>query len=221
MKKILIIVLLFGMILMTVDPGNPTKASSTNRKEIIFLSRDTTKEENYMISSKDKLDMMASYLRTNEGVTGEVKFGKPITIRNCEDSFYIPVFEGTKCVAIAIIGVDYYSENGEYCMQISKYFADVINELPNGTYYFEKSSELDSISLIGRNTNIVVNADRCLDYKNQLSGSKTVYLRNNEHGVDILDEIVYNSDDISRSEVTVDLYLGNIIPNGGNQGYCW
>ena len=165
MKKTLLIVILC-LTFVLINAELIVKASIDSDEEgTVFLTGNTDKVERYLLSKTNKLDMAAHDLKKEKGIEGEIIFGKPITIRNVEDIYYIPVFIESKCVSILIVGSDPNDENG-YCMQMSKYFADVINDLPNGTYYFEKDFDLQAVCLIGKNTKIIVDANKCLDYAN-------------------------------------------------------
>ena len=181
------------------------------KKEVVFFSHADNEVKEYLLSKTGWLDSFAGFLREYEGAVGNISFGMPISIRNipkypAQDSFYIPIYDDTKCISVITLGIDPLGENDGYCMSMTKSFADVFNALSGGTYYFEYDAEDKAIYLVGSDTKIMVEANRYIgEYDNILTREITIEMEPNEIPVNAFDDILYTSVDngsLNRSEVT-------------------
>lgn len=222
MRKKMVLSLIICILLTTVGmKTNATASQPDSREKVIFLSQESVNVTSYLQTVIRKLDMFADDVRKDYDIIGNVSFGMPISVRGTDNIYYIPVFNATKCVAVIMLGVDAY---GNYCMQMSKYFADIINDLPCGIYFFEK--EANEICLKSEATKIVVSANRYLDFKNvasDINDEFDITLQKNETLIDLYNESFYTSfeSDSNRTMTEVKLSIGPIEPNGGAYGYCW
>ena len=225
-KRIITLITVFCLTMsMLYGLAYAKEEEKAEKREVFFFSHATEKEEEYLISKSNSLDNWADSIRKSNGNEGEVIFGKPISIRNVPqyDCFFVPVFINSKCISVITLGVDPTGENGGYCMSMNGDFAQAINDLPNGTYYFEYDPEIDATCIIGTETKIIVQSYRFIEqFDNISTGILGIEKKDDEKIVDINSDVLYTSEsetEANRSWVTVALNIGPIYHNTGN--FCW
>lgn len=228
-KRIITLITVFCLTMsMLYGLAYAKEEEKAEKKEVCFFSRTDNEMKVYLLSNTELLDSLAEDVREFYGVVGDISFGTPISVRNIpmypeSDSYYIPMFNNSECVAVINIGVDPFGQNGGYCVSMTKGFAEVFNTLSNGTYYFEYDADDMAVYLIGENTEIMVETHRCIDeYNNIATDENIVEIEQDEKSINLYDDTIYSSIDdnnLNRSEVTVTLNIGPIPQNSGY--YCW
>ncbi len=212
-KRIITLITVFCLTMsMLYGLAYAKEEEKAEKKEVCFFSRTDNEMKVYLLSNTELLDSLAEDVREFYGVVGDISFGTPISVRNIpmypeSDSYYIPMFNNSECVAVINIGVDPFGQNGGYCVSMTKGFAEVFNTLSNGTYYFEYDADDMAVYLIGENTEIMVETHRCIDeYNNIATDENIVEIEQDEKSINLYDDTIYSSIDdnnLNRSEVNV------------------
>jgi len=228
MLMVLILSISSFSFLVKASQKNEKDCSSENittGKQISFLSENAEYVENLLKNETHKLDSLAEYLYNHEGIIGIISFGKPISIRNSEGGYYIPVFNDGMCIEIINMGIDEY---GNIAMNMSRSFAKEINDLKNGLYYFEYDSDLDITCLKGNNLRILVESNAFCGFEYMDTIEENVISRQCEDEYDFYDNISYtysryNAEHMNNNRYAYEecLTISPRFQNGGDPGYCW
>ena len=100
-------------------------------KDVYFFSKENKEVEKYIQAQEQGIKMILVY---GEGLSEEgLTIGKPISVRNLNEYYYVPVFQNGKCIHIVNIS----KIGDEFNLQSSKGFADALNSLEPNSYYIE------------------------------------------------------------------------------------
>lgn len=232
MKRIFIItsfflVILFGLIVKANQSLNEENESIfVDKRKIFFLYSDDNKIDDKLLTHTDELDLLAHNLFVFDNVKGDVKFGKPISIRNAPGLYYAPVFNDDSCIQFIKIGEDKY---GNFSISMGFEFVQLINNLEDGTYYFESDIDTGYIYLRGNNIKICIDSDLPCNFENEFSEKDYVYKNYNEVSLNLYENISYAvkyqeniTDNINNEKSLFEDYL-ILTPRfqNGSPGYCW
>jgi len=194
MKRIFIItsfflVIFFGSIVKANQSLNEENESIfVDKRKIFFLYSDDNKIDDKLLTHTDELDLLAHNLFVFDNVKGDVKFGKPISIRNAPGLYYAPVFNDDSCIQFIKIGEDKY---GNFSISMGFEFVQLINNLEDGTYYFESDIDTGYIYLRGNNIKICIDSDLPCNFENEFSEKDYVYKNYNEVSLNLYENISY------------------------------
>lgn len=196
MKKIISIFLLSfvlmlgitGVILISrfsspIEEQESVLTSVMEKKQVFFCSKSSPEAESYILSKKEEIVLTLKY---GEGIEGEIIIGKPISVRNTSDYYYIPVFVENKCIHIITVS----KKGNQFSMNSGIMFSDVLNHLNSGCYCFENDSEQGVIYLRGNNVKIAVDGNLGLNFENVANSDEHVESQSDEKVVDIFETSV-------------------------------
>lgn len=215
MKKILynlfalVLVVTLGMT-MSINVA----ASSYKMGKVYFETCEVLEEEKDIFT--DNMAGLAKSISMTLNINSEkIAFGGFYPIRGITDMYYIPVFSGDECICV----VTYKLQDDIISLNYSTALADCINNLPSGTYYFEKLN--DSIFIVG--TEEVYEIETMGHIENNDVAHPTYSPLRSNNVRDIYEKLQYvviggQTRDVTTRSLNVPIY-----PNGGNPGYgyCW
>lgn len=158
--------------------------------DIKFLTNSNLSDDKKTIIHR-KMQVIANNL-SHQGKADSLFYSaNPLSIRNVDNVFYIPIGYDNEYKYIARVGWENESDNDAVSISYSKSFADILNTLQAGSYYFVK--EDNSIYLRGNNQEYLVEC-----------GFENFDGNTENESLSIMDEYV------------TDIYNDNVIVNANN-----
>lgn len=189
------------------------RVPSVEKSGVVFFSKTDNEAEEYVISMKD---YMNEVMAITENISGDLSYGKPIYIRNTEDVYYVLVFKEGKCVYI----LKMFKVDDSYNSISAPLFADTVNQLPKGEYYFEEDDK--ATYLVGRNLKIPVDGNFLHTYESVDDNPIFNEKKEDEAEIDIFEFLTYGfSESANRNTESYTISVSPRFANGGVYGYCW
>lgn len=212
MKKYISTILCMSIVIfMICTPCLMGKTLAQNQDVRFYTQADDSKKEFFL----ERFDYIVETIKQAEGITGEIYASNLIKIYGM-NAYYVLICSNDTCIAIASVG----EYNGRVVLNWGHSFADEINALTAGEYYFFYDGENTYIE--GNGITILVESNH-RDLKN--SGLEINYSRASISGdlIDAYDQIITSEGrEPLRSVVTQYLNMGTTsFPNNGYPGYCW
>jgi len=202
-----------GVIIMLAYLKN-TSVAFEKMDQVVFFTENHAEEEYFLTS---RFDFVVQCIRANESVSGQISLGKPISIIGTT-ALYAPVYNDGKCRWIITVG----KKDGDFFINWRKGFADILNELESGRYYFKLEDNGDTY-IIGAGRKILIDSEYNRDQIGTILPNDSEIINTSEmQFVNISDSVWINEEEPMRSVQTACLSMDNpSFPNGGMYGYCW
>ncbi len=157
--------------------------TSEKKDNIYFYSRNDSDVKEYIIGKKEELIIVVGL---DNNIDSGIEIGVPISVRNTSGLYYVPFFYEGRCIHIANV----LRTDNSYSMSSGKMFADVLNRLDSGNYYFEADTGNNIIYLKGNNIKIAIDGNFPKNYDNIGNDEKDIVPEKDELSVDIFDSFL-------------------------------